>query len=115
MFVGLTLWGMRSNWFLMMWPSTPESRIVGIRGRAMVLVASLRSGGCGSGLHLGGDLTLTENPGNQFEWRSSACPQRSSHLGWEVERTRPPSRPRWREGGRHVGLRWLWSQLHRVW
>ena len=88
----------------MMWPSAPESRIVGTeRGRAKLQVASVRSGGCGGGLHLGGDLALIENPGNRLGWQSSACPQLSGRLGWVVEKTHLSSRPRWRGGGPACG------------
>ena len=64
--VALKVWGRRSDWCLMIWPSAPESRMVGMGRMVAVLAATLWSGGCGGGLHLGGDLALSENPEIQF-------------------------------------------------
>ena len=43
-------------------PSAPQSRIVGVRNNVATFAVMTMSGGSGFGLHLGGDLTLTENP-----------------------------------------------------
>ena len=76
MFVGLMVWGSRSARDFRMCPSAPESSIVGMVRSAAALVRMSWSGGCGGGLHSGGDLALIENPESWLALRSSAFLQR---------------------------------------
>ena len=85
MLAGLIVCGMSMFEFCMMCPSAPQSSIVGMRDVVSVLIRMDESGGCGGGLHLGGDLAPMENPACRIGWQSSACRRQLDHLEWVVE------------------------------
>ena len=76
---GLIECGARYRVELTMWPSAPQSSIVGVLRSIDELVNTISSGGCGGGLHLGGDLSLIENPAARLGWRNIACRRLLGH------------------------------------
>ena len=74
--VGLIELGRRVLVDVNRWPSAPQSRIVGFRGRDMTFMAVRVSGGCGGGFRWGGGLALNKNPDARSVMHSTACLQR---------------------------------------